>query len=48
MRPILEYGAACWDSYMEGQTKALDRAHKKAAKFAKSYDQFGLENLGVA
>jgi hypothetical protein len=34
MRPILEYGAACWDSYREGQINALDRVQKKAAKFA--------------
>jgi hypothetical protein len=34
VRPILEYGAACWDPYREGQTNALDRVQKKAAKFA--------------
>jgi len=34
VRPILEYGAACWDPYREGQTIALDRMQKKAAKFA--------------
>jgi len=34
VRPILEYGAACWDPYMEGQISALDRVQKKAAKFA--------------
>jgi hypothetical protein len=32
--PILEYGAACWDPYREGQMSALDRVQKKAAKFA--------------
>ena len=32
--PILEYGAACWDPYREGQISALDRVEKKAAKFA--------------
>ena len=32
--PILEYGAACWDPYREGQIRALDRVQKKAAKFA--------------
>ena len=31
--PILEYGAACWDPYREGQISALDRVQKKAAKF---------------
>ena len=30
VRPILEYGAACW----EGQISALDRVQKKAARFA--------------
>jgi hypothetical protein len=34
VRPILEYGAACWDPYREGQIIALDRVQKKAAKFA--------------
>ena len=34
VRPILEYGSACWDPYREGQIHALDRVQKKAAKFA--------------
>jgi hypothetical protein len=34
VRPILEYGAACWDPYREGQTNALDQVLQKAAKFA--------------
>jgi hypothetical protein len=34
VRPILEYGAACWDPYREGQINALDRVQKKVAKFA--------------
>jgi len=34
VRPILEYGAACWDPYRECQISALDRAQNKAAKFA--------------
>jgi len=34
VHPILEYGAACWDPYREGQISALDRVQKKAAKFA--------------
>jgi hypothetical protein len=25
VRPILEYGAACWDPYREGQINAVDR-----------------------
>jgi hypothetical protein len=32
--PILEYGAACWDPYREGQINALDHVQRKAAKFA--------------
>jgi len=34
VRPVLEYGAVCWDPYREGQISALDRVQKKAAKFA--------------
>ena len=34
VRPILEYGAACWDPYREGQISKLDRVQKKAAEFA--------------
>jgi hypothetical protein len=34
VRPILEYGAACWDPYMEGQISTIDRVQKRAAKFA--------------
>jgi hypothetical protein len=34
VRPILEYGAACWNPYREGQITALDTVQKKAAKFA--------------
>jgi len=33
-RPILEYGAACWDPYRECQVSVLDRVQYKAAKFA--------------
>ena len=33
VRPIREYGAACWDPY-RGQISALDRVKNKAAKFA--------------
>jgi hypothetical protein len=34
VRPILGYGAACWNPYREGQITTLDRVQKKAAKFA--------------
>jgi hypothetical protein len=33
VRPILEYGAACWDPYREGQINASERVQKTAAKF---------------
>ena len=33
--PILEYGAACWDTYRECQINALDRVKNTAAKFAR-------------
>jgi hypothetical protein len=32
VRPILQYGAACWDPYRECQINALDRVQNKAAK----------------
>jgi len=34
VRPILEYGSACWDLYRQGQVVAFDLVQKKAAKFA--------------
>ena len=34
VRPILEYGAACWVPCREGQIRELDRVQKKAAEFA--------------
>jgi len=33
VRPILEYGAVCWDPY-RGQVSALNRVQKRATKFA--------------
>jgi len=33
VRPILEYGAACWNPYTECQRSALDRVQNNAAKF---------------
>jgi hypothetical protein len=38
VRPILEYGAACWDPHREGQINALERVQKKAAKFARRHN----------
>jgi hypothetical protein len=34
VRPILEYGAVCWDPYRKRQRSALDRVQRKAAKLA--------------
>jgi hypothetical protein len=34
VRPIIEYGAVCWNPDREGQISALDRVKKKTAKFA--------------
>jgi len=44
-RPILEYGAACWDPFREGPINALDRVHKKAAKFADLTNESNWEKL---
>jgi hypothetical protein len=44
-RPILEYVAACWDPYREGQTKLLDRVQKLAAKIPISMSDSVWENL---
>jgi len=45
VRPMLEYGAACWDSYRKGQTNALDLVQTKAAKFAHHTNDSGWEAL---
>jgi len=45
VRPILEYGAACWELYREGQISALDRVQKKAAIFAHHKNSPNWENL---
>ena len=45
VRPILEYGAVCWDLYREGQITALDRVQKKAPKFAHHTNSLNWETL---
>ena len=45
VRPILEYGAVCWDPYREGQIHASDRVQKKAAKFAHLTNELNWETL---
>ena len=32
VRPILEYGAACWDPYREGQISALDKIGRASCR----------------
>ena len=45
VRPVLEYGAVCWDPYREDQVSALNRVQKRAAKFANSIIEPGWETL---
>jgi hypothetical protein len=45
VRPFLECGASCWDSYKEGQINALDRMPKRAAKFADHTNDSVLETM---
>jgi hypothetical protein len=45
VRTVLEYGAACWDPYREGQITALDRVQMKAAKFAHHTNSSNWETL---
>ena len=46
VRPILEYGAACWDPYRECQISALDSVQNKAAKFGHHSEGSDWESLG--
>jgi hypothetical protein len=45
VRPMLEYGAVCWDPYREGQVSALNRVQKKVAKFGNNTSETGWETL---
>jgi hypothetical protein len=45
VRPILEYGAVCWDPHREGQVSALNRVQNSAAKFAHNTNETGWETL---
>jgi hypothetical protein len=45
MRPILEYGVACWGPYREGQINALDRVQKNTAKIAHHRNESNWETL---
>jgi len=41
VRPILEYGAVCWDPYRDDQVSTLNRVQKRAAKFANNIKESG-------
>jgi hypothetical protein len=45
VRPILEYGAVCWDPYGEGQVSYLNRVQKRAVKFGNNTNETGWETL---
>jgi hypothetical protein len=45
VRPILEYGATCWDPYRKGQVNILDWVQNMAAKFAHNRNDSNWENL---
>jgi len=44
LRPILEYGSACWDP-CRGQINVLDRVQKKAAQFTNHTNVFAWKTL---
>ena len=41
----MEYGAACWNPYREGQIHELDRVQRKATKFAHHTNNLTWETL---
>jgi hypothetical protein len=45
VRPILEYGASCWDPYRESQINALDGVQNKVAKSANHTNDSGWKTL---
>jgi len=44
VRPILKYGAVCWDP-RRGQVSSLNWVQKRAAKFANNINELGWETL---
>jgi hypothetical protein len=48
VRPILEYGTACWDPYSEGQNKCIRQGAKESDQICTQYKQSELGNFGVA
>jgi hypothetical protein len=45
VRPILQYGAACWNPYRKGLVNAVDRVQNMAAKFAHHRNDSNWETL---
>jgi len=45
VRPILEYGAVCWDPYRKGRVNAFNRMQKRAPKFSNNIHDSGWETL---
>jgi len=45
VRPVLEYGATCWDPCREGQINALDRVETKVVQFTNHTKYFDWETL---
>jgi len=45
VRPILEYGAVCWDPYRERQVSTLNQVQKRAAKFGNNINESAWETL---
>jgi hypothetical protein len=45
VRPILEYGAVCWDPYRKGHINVLDRVQNVVVKFAHRKNDSNWETL---
>ena len=45
VKPMLEYGAVCWDPYRERHASPLNRVQKTAAKFANNINELSWETL---
>ena len=45
VRPILEYGTACWEPCREGQINALDQVQMKATQFTNHMKESDWETL---
>lgn len=43
VRPLMEYGAGCWDPYRTQQINSLERLQRRAAKFVKGKRDHGEE-----